>query len=605
MKKIIKWLAIVLLIVLVLLLVGLAALPFVFPPDKIKDLAATKLSEILQREVVIRRASFDFFSGFKLEECAVGNAPSFSRQPFMTAERVELRYAFWPLFSRQIIIKEIRLVRPTVLIEKNQKGEFNFPSFFASGKKSAARSSALPAGLPFTLLVSRFSVIDGTIVYKDPSSPLPVEMKNISAGISGFGLALLQPIDFTLSSSVFYQRKTIPLKLSGKMGINLLREELNFPFLSLSLAGENLDAVLAVSGWRANPSVSFILNTNRLALDPFLALLASPNKPTKKPTPGELTKAVNQLTKALPANLAVHGKISAANLSLQQFKVDKLSASLVLSRKLLSFNVKELALYNGALSGQAIIDLQVSGLAYQLNNLKLAHFDAHPFSDVMVASFLTFLPDYRDLLGKVYGRADLSGSLRGRGVESASLFPNLSGSLDFSLKDGELKRLKTLAAIGQLLNSNTLQDDIKFGHLSGSLAIDKNIVRVKGFKLDKPELNLGFTGGLDLNMFSWVPGNRLSLSLSPLLTKDAPKELVFLKDNRGWLNLTFEISGSLDKPVPHPLIDKPVEAIVGNLKIMVDAKKIEIERNIKDQAATQEAQLKESVKKQLKDLLNF
>ena len=50
----------------------------------------------------------------------------FTDKPFISADAIELRYAFWPIFQRQLIIKEIRLVKPEILVEKSKYGSFNY-----------------------------------------------------------------------------------------------------------------------------------------------------------------------------------------------------------------------------------------------------------------------------------------------------------------------------------------------------------------------------------------------------------------------------------------------------------------------------------------------
>lgn len=125
MRKFFKWLLVLIGVFLIAVFVGLAALPFVFPLEKIKDFAIAKLSETIHREVRIEKVSFNIFSGIRLEKLSIGNRTGWASKPFVSADAIELRYAFWPLFSRQILIKEISLVSPQILIEK-RGSEFNY-----------------------------------------------------------------------------------------------------------------------------------------------------------------------------------------------------------------------------------------------------------------------------------------------------------------------------------------------------------------------------------------------------------------------------------------------------------------------------------------------
>ena len=175
------------------------------------------------------------------------------------------------------------------------------------------------------------------------------------------------------------------------------------------------------------------------------------------------------------------------------------------------------------------------------------------------------------------------------------ILANAVANGSFSIKRGELKRLKTLAEVGKVLKSTTLQEDIKFGDLSAGFAYKNKVVTIKDLKLDNPEIKLGFNGGVDIGKLAWVPDNRLTLKLSPALGKDLPKEFSIFKDEKGWLELTFEMTGQLKKPIPRPILEKPLETAVGKLKLKIEAKKVEIEQQAKQELASKEAEAKKAL----------
>ncbi|MFH1387151.1 MAG: AsmA family protein [bacterium] len=612
MKKALRWLAIMVGVLILLLVVGMIALPFIFPLDKIKDFATTKISESIHREVKINKVSFNIFSGIKLEGLYVGNRSGFAKRPFISADSIDLHYAFWPLFSRQIIIKEISLVKPQILVEKNARGEFNFSDMIAkpSSPNASPVASAKRTSPPFDLFVTAFSIKNGKLSYVDNSTKTISEIKNLGVKISGFELALVKPINLKVSADVNYQGKDIPVSLAGKIGVNLAEESINIPSLALSIAGESLNATAKVSSWKVAPQINFSLNSGGFNVDPLLAIFAAsaPAKKTK-PVPGALTKTINQATASIPANVGVKGEVNVNNLTFQKFKVDKIGLSLSLARKVATASLREIKFSGGTLTGKAVVNLNTPGLGYEVSDLKLAGFDAHPFSNSVVETFLTTLPDYKDLIDKAYGTLDLSASLSGRGVEPNDIMANLNGEASLSLKNGELKRLKTLASVGQTLKSNTLQGDVKFGELTAAASISKKVVNVKTLKLDNQDFGLNFKGGVDLGRLVWVAGNRLTLKLSPANTKNLPQQFSLMRDDKGWLEITFELTGGLTKPFPKPILDKPIEAAVGKLKVKIEAKKVEIENQAKAEAQkkldAEKARLQEEAKNKLKNLIKF
>jgi uncharacterized protein involved in outer membrane biogenesis len=610
MKKFFKWLLIALGTLLALFIAGTVLLTLFLPLDQIKAFAVARLSETLQREVKIEKVSFNLFSGIKLEKLSVGNRAGFTAQPFVSADSIELRYAFWPLFSRQLLIKEVRLVKPEILIEKNRSGEFNFSDLTKQGKTaapSAGPSAAAPGKLPFNLLVSSFSLTGGKIVYIDKAAGTDSAINDLNIAVSGFELALIRPIGFKISADLFYQGKNIPVSLAGQVSVDLDNASASLSNTTLALAGETAALSAKVAGLK-NPDITFAVSSHGLSLDPLLAIVAAPAAAKKAAPlkPGELTATVNRALAALPKNLSAHGDIKIDNLSFQQFKVDKIDASLSLAGKQAKAEIKEVKIYDGTLSGRLSADLNVPGLAYSVSDLRLTHFNAAPFSNAVVGTFLTALPDYRDLLDKVYGTLDLSASLQGRGLEPKDVMANLALDGSLTLKNGELKRLKTLAEVGKTLKSNSLQDDLKFGALYTAFSLKNQVATAKSLKIEENDFKLYFNGGADLKALKWVPGNRLSLKLAPALTGNLPQEYSIFKDKDGWLELTLEITGSLKLPMPKPILDKPLEAAVGKVKVKIEAKKVEIETAAQKAAAgkleEEKARLQEEAKNQLQQL---
>lgn len=611
MKKLLKWLAIVVGALIIILVIGIVALPFVFPLEKIKDFAVARISGTIHREVRVDKISFDVFSGIKLQGIYVGNRAGFAQKPFVSADAIELRYAFWPLFSRKIIIKEIRLVKPEILIEKNARGEFNFSDMMTGGTtrtpQPAARNPEKPSKPPFDLLVSSFTIKNGRITYADHAAGTTNEIKELNVSVSGFELALVKPIDLKMSANVTYQGKNIPISLAGKIGVNLAKETINVSSLALSVAGESINAAATVSNWKLAPQIDFSVSSNGIDVDPLLAIFAgaAPARAQAKPKPGALTKTINAATAAIPRNIGLNGNIDINNLTFQKFKVDKAVLGLSLARKVASANIKEVRIYEGVLSGNARVDLNAPGLSYTVNDLKLSNFNASPFTNAVVETFLTTLPDYKDMVDKVYGRLDVTASLNGRGVEPQDIMSNLVGDASVTIKDGELKRVKTLAEVGKMLKSNSLQGDMKFGVMDAECGIRNKIVNVKNLRLEEPEIKVHFKGGIDLNKLAWVSGNRLTLKAAPSVTKDLPKEFSLFRDDQGWVELTFEMTGGLTKPIPKPILGKPLEVGIGKIKAKVEAKKVELIQQASAEVEKGKQQLQEEAKKKINDFLKF
>ncbi|MFC1568080.1 AsmA family protein [Candidatus Margulisiibacteriota bacterium] len=618
MKKLLKWTAIIIGLLVVILIIGVVALPFIVPLDKIKDLATAKISETINRKVTIEKVSFDIFSGIKLEKLSISNQKGFADKPFVSADAIALRYAFWPLFKKQVIIHEIRLVKPEILIEKSKSGVFNFSDMTqkkAPAKKKKDKDEGQDKDQDFSMIINTFSIRQAKITYVDYGTNTSTGLKDADLTISGFTLAMLKPISLDFSALANYKKKDIPISLAGKVAIDLKKGVYKIPSLDLGIAGEKANLSLTVSDLKTGPSVKFGISSKKLDIDPLLAVFtagASVPKEKIKPVRGELTKTVNKVMKGIPGQLKVSADVNMGKVTALGFRVDKAQLGFSLKNKVATAQIKDLQLYNGSVSGTTTIDLKASGLAYN-GDLIIEGFNAHPFSNDVVGTFLTKMDDHKDLLDKVYGTLDISLAFKGSGVEVPDIMANAVAAGSLSLKNGELKRLKTLDAIADKIKTPGLKQDMKITELAAEFTMKDQVVDMSKLDLKDHDINAGFKGGLDLAKLKFVSGNRLTLRASPASTKGLAKEYNLLRDKDGWLEITVELTGDLKKPIPVPVLEKALEKAVGKVKVKIEAKKVEIEEAAKEKVEEEKKRLEEEAKKkleeeaknQLKDLIKF
>jgi len=82
MKKVVKRLLFVVAIFMAALILASITLYMFLPINLIKDFASKKLSEELHRSVKIKGASFNLFSGIKLNGISISNGKNFSNMLF-------------------------------------------------------------------------------------------------------------------------------------------------------------------------------------------------------------------------------------------------------------------------------------------------------------------------------------------------------------------------------------------------------------------------------------------------------------------------------------------------------------------------------------------
>lgn len=324
MKKLLKWAGIIIGVLVGILVVAAIAVPLFLPLDKIKDIATDKISAAINREVKVEKVSFNIFSGVKLEKLTIANRKGFANKPFISADAIELHYAFWPIFKRQLLVKEVSLIKPQILIEKTKAGTFNYSDMTqkkAEGKvggKEKGKNKEEKNKKTFSLIVDSFSIRKGLITYIDYGTGAESELKNANLALSGFTLALIKPIDLNFSATATYKKKTIPLSLNGRISIDLNKQALNIPGLTLGVAGEKATINLKVAQWKTAPDVDFAISSKRISLDPLLAVFAGTKKPAKK------TSATTTASAGKPLNFKAKIQVDIDNLSLLTFKMKSL-----------------------------------------------------------------------------------------------------------------------------------------------------------------------------------------------------------------------------------------------------------------------------------------
>ena len=606
MKNIIKWTGIVLGGLVALLIIASLLLYFFLPLNAIKDFATAKLSEQLHREVKIKSVSFNLFSGIKLKGLTVSNRKGYDERPFVSADAIELRYAFWPLFKGQVIIPEITLVKPEILIEKSRRGDFNFSDMFsqsAERKPQTVSPHATEKRTPINLIVNTFALSKGKISYIDYAAGSENQLKNINFKISGITLSMLKPIMVRASAVGTYQGKDIPISLSGGIQVDPVKEIVKLTDFSFSLAGETLNlAATAKSG----PEIEASLSTSKLSLDPFLAIFSgAPSKaPKEKAVTGALTQTLKQAASAIPQTLTLKGSVDFKNITLSHLKISALKLNLGLLKRVASIDIPEVAGYNGKLSAKGVINLPA--LSYNFGKLEIRGFTAAPFINDAIDSFL---PNLLDLKNKVEGKLDVALSVKGSGVEMPEVFNNLEASGIILLADGKLGKLKSLSSIGEKYNLSILKQDMLVKGLRIEASLARKKLEVKKLTLQDTDLQVAFNGGLDFNKMEYVKGNVLNLKFSPDATRDLPRELSVFRDEKGFASMDFELQGSLAKPFPSPILTKPLEAVAGKIKAKIEAKKIEIETKAQQELKKSEEEakkkLEEEAKKKVKEILKF
>jgi len=618
LKKVLKWTGIVIGALVIVLVIAAIALPYFLPLDKIKDMAAQKASEAIHRQVKIGKVSFNVFTGIELRDLSVSNRPGFSKEPFLSAGKIELKYDLWKLLGGTVAIDKVVLVKPEILIEMRSDGTSNYSDLVgakkpdAAQKKPAAKSSKKKEAV--SIMVSKFAIINGKLTLSQ--SGKITQLKDLNVNISGISLVTKKPIHLYVSVLGIYDGKPVPISVGGSIMLDMNKSLAKISDLDITAAGEKITFNIDVSAFDKAPKVKLNVSSKRIDTDKFLAILSGKGtkKPKVKPKPapyGQQTANINKSLKSIPSNIKLDATVELRNILFKEMQLDSVALKASLSNKVLNLNLSELKAYKGNIKASIMADLNVSGIGYSVNSLAGTGFDATPASNDVIESFLANLPDYGDLKNKLHGTLGFNLSLNGRGVETPDIIANTKGNGSFLLANGKVSKLKSLSAVGEKIGLKTLQEDIEIKEFKSNFSIANKVVTLSKLDLnngDKGDIKLTFNGGANIGSMEFIKGNRLSLKLNPSTTKLAADYDPF-KDEKGWYSLDFEMIGSLKKPIPMPKFEKAVQQIFdAKKKAVEDAAQKEIDKQkqeLERQKQEAEDKAKQELEEKAREMLKF
>ncbi len=224
-------------VLIVILIVGLIALPSLVPSSVYKETIETELSRELAREVRVQGdVKLSVFPVIKANtgRVEIANPDGFKAQNFAQMDAMSARIKLFPLFSKRVEIASFKLKNPSINLEKLANGQTNW----AFNQDETPASDPVETG-PFKRdgrfnaldpNIGDFSLENGMITYSDAQAGTNIEISDVNLDFSLPSLA--QPveidgaltyngtpaeIDLTLNSlRAFLDGKEAPVSLSLK-----------------------------------------------------------------------------------------------------------------------------------------------------------------------------------------------------------------------------------------------------------------------------------------------------------------------------------------------------------------------------------------------------
>jgi AsmA protein len=250
-KRIIRWLAILVGLVLVVLL----SAPLWLNASQFKPMLETDLSRALGREVKVGELKLAVFSGsVTTNDVTVSDDPIFNRTPFVQAKSLSLAIELWPLiFSRKLIVTGLTIDHPEIVLLQSPAGDWNFSKLGSSGSAPPASTPSSSSGGGLDLSVKLVKITGARFTLgKTGGKAKPLVLNNLNAELHDYSSTTVFP--FTLSTDVDGGGS---IALEGKAG----------PIDGTDVAATPVDATLKIaqldltrSGVVTTPGVAGILS---------------------------------------------------------------------------------------------------------------------------------------------------------------------------------------------------------------------------------------------------------------------------------------------------------------------------------------------------------
>jgi len=222
MKSTLKWGAIIVGCLAVIIIAALLIIPMFVDVQKYKPILESKVVEATGRSFSVGddlKLSLFPWAGISFSDLQLGNPTGFAEKEFVKIKSFEVRVKLLPLISKEIQIKRFVVDEPQIVLVKNKNGRGNWEQPKQQQKGTATKTPAAadsPAGiggLPISALtVGNFSIKNGSALWIDHSTNTRKEVQDISLILKD--VSLDRPVQIKFSAEL--DKK--PLTLEGTVG---------------------------------------------------------------------------------------------------------------------------------------------------------------------------------------------------------------------------------------------------------------------------------------------------------------------------------------------------------------------------------------------------
>ncbi len=223
MKSFLKWGAIIIGCLVVVIIAAMLLIPMFVDVKKYKPMLESKVTEATGRPFAVGedlRLSLFPWAGVSFSDLRLGNLQGFPEKDFVTVKSFEVRVKLLPLLSKDVQIKRFVVNEPRIILVKRKDGKANWEQPQKTPPtQPAPKESEAPPGEPgaldlpiSALTIGNLAINNGSAIYSDQTTATRNEITNINLSVKDFSLE--KPVKLTMSALVDER----PLSLEGSVG---------------------------------------------------------------------------------------------------------------------------------------------------------------------------------------------------------------------------------------------------------------------------------------------------------------------------------------------------------------------------------------------------
>ena len=270
-----KFLIIALLLIVVTTIALAVFIKIYVTPEKVKELIVPLVEESLNRKVSIGEIDINVLKGIGLKDFVIKESDQ--KTDFLKCKEFVLKFKLMPLLSKRVIIDKLKIVSPSIRIERNKEGKYNFEDI---GKKDVPKEADVAKDAEVTeeqmisLLVKKVSIQDAKFSFTDLRKELPDFKSTTDIDISmkspdGEGIFTEGSIDITLDEAVLRKParkeiKNIVSKIRYALYINMESEEVRIDKADIDIQKISASVKGVLKKFSTSPEIDILVNLKKV-----------------------------------------------------------------------------------------------------------------------------------------------------------------------------------------------------------------------------------------------------------------------------------------------------------------------------------------------------